>query len=157
MLDPLDVILIFDGLIEPPHPKMVVCVQPEEGWFYRINSRPFLKPCLPLMKLPDHPWLDHDSFLHIDILMLDDYIVEASQRHHRQGVSDPEPRDKALDAEHPLRLTGGQAVDLPRTPGLIVGERLLTRPLSAYILSRRSGLRVHRTSSIFQAAVRRCR
>jgi len=26
MLDPLDVILIFDGLIEPPHPKMVVCV-----------------------------------------------------------------------------------------------------------------------------------
>lgn len=34
-------------------------------------------------RLPDHSWLDRDSFLHIDILMLDDYIVEESlKRHH---------------------------------------------------------------------------
>ena len=91
MLDPLDVILIFDGLIEPPHPKMVVCVQPDEGWFYRINSRPFLKPCVPLIRLPDHPWLDHDSFLHIDILMLDDYIVEESLNRHNGIIGKVSP------------------------------------------------------------------
>ncbi|WHA41973.1 hypothetical protein [Agrobacterium larrymoorei] len=76
MLKALEVIWIYDNLIEPPHPKMVVCVQPDEGLFYRINSRPFLKPCIPLVRDPDHPWLDHDSFLHIDPLMLDDFIVK---------------------------------------------------------------------------------
>ncbi len=81
MLDPLDVIWIFDSLIEPPHPKMVVCVNPVGGIFYRINSKPFWKPCILLEKLPHHPWLDHDSYLHIDPLMLDDYIVsEALKR-----------------------------------------------------------------------------
>ncbi len=81
MLQALDVIWIFDNLIEPPHPKMVVCVNPNDGIFYRINSRPFLRPFVPPPKEPDHSWLDHDSFLHIDPLMLDDYIInEAIKR-----------------------------------------------------------------------------
>lgn len=84
ILNPLDVIWIFDDLITPPHPKMVVCVQPEDGLFFRINSRPFLKPVIPLIKDPLHPWLDHDSYLHVDILLLDDYIVEKAVR--RGGV-----------------------------------------------------------------------
>lgn len=41
MLNPLDVIWIFDNLIDPPHPKMVACVNPADGVFYRINSRHF--------------------------------------------------------------------------------------------------------------------
>jgi hypothetical protein len=90
MLNPLEVIWIYDNLIEPPHPKMVACVHPAEGLFYRINSRPFLKPCVPLVKNPDHPWLDHDSFLHIDPLMLDDYIVgEALKRNGIVGTISP--------------------------------------------------------------------
>lgn len=84
MLKPLDVIWIYDNLIDPPHPKMVVSVHPAEGLFYRINSRPFLRPCVALIKDPDHLWLDHDSFLHIDPLMLDDYIVEMALK--RSGV-----------------------------------------------------------------------
>lgn len=91
MITPLDVIWIFDALIEPPHPKMVACVNPEDGVFYRINSRPFFKPCVPLPKDPDHPWLDHDSYLHIDPLVLDDYIVgEALKRNGLVGRISPQ-------------------------------------------------------------------
>jgi hypothetical protein len=90
MLNPLDVIWIFDNLIDPPHPKMVACVNPADGVFYRINSRPFLKPNIPLPKTPHHEWLDHDSYLHIDPLVLDDYIVgEALKRGGVIGAVSP--------------------------------------------------------------------
>lgn len=82
MINPLDVILIFDNLIDPPHPKMVACVEPNEGFFYRINSRNFLRPNVALIRDPDHMWLDHDSFLHIDILMLDDFVVQSALDKH---------------------------------------------------------------------------
>lgn len=89
MLKPLDVIVIFDGLVQPPHPKLVICVHPADGIFYRINSRPFLKPHIFLQKDPLHPWLDHDSYMHIDPIVLDDYIVgEAIRRHGVIGTID---------------------------------------------------------------------
>ena len=81
MLRSLEVIWIYDATLREPHPKMVACVQPDNGWFYRINSRPFLKPFVPLKK-SDHPFLHHDSFLHCDILFLDDYLVRESLRRH---------------------------------------------------------------------------
>lgn len=84
MLALLETIWIYDGLINPPHPKMVVCMSPEDGWFFRINSRPHFKPCVPLLREPDHQWLDHDSHLQCSILMLDDYVVDAAIE--RNGV-----------------------------------------------------------------------
>jgi hypothetical protein len=82
MLKPLDVIAIFDGTLREPKPKLVASIVPEEGWFYRINSRPFLRPWVALLRDPDHTWLQHDSYLHCEILMLDDYIVEESIERH---------------------------------------------------------------------------
>jgi hypothetical protein len=80
----LDVIWIMDELIDPPHPKMVACVNPLDGWFFRINSRDKLRPCVPVVRIPHHTFLHHDSFLHCDILELDDYIIDESVR--RRGV-----------------------------------------------------------------------
>lgn len=84
----LQVIVIHDETLRDPKPKMVACVHPEEGWFYRINSRPFLRPHVPLKRDPDHLWLDHDCFLHCEILMLDDYVVEESLRRHGGPVGE---------------------------------------------------------------------
>jgi hypothetical protein len=82
MVAALEVIVIHDETLRDPKPKLVSCVHPAEGWFYRINSRPFLRPNVSLTRDPDHPWLDHDSYLHCEILMLDDYLVEESLRRH---------------------------------------------------------------------------
>jgi len=46
---------------------------------------------VPLIRWPDHPWLDHDSFLHVDILMLDDYIVMESLRRHNGIIGKVSP------------------------------------------------------------------
>lgn len=76
----LEIIVIWDDLITPPHPKMVACINPAEGWFFRINSRDKLRPCVAMARSPHHAFLDHDSFLHCDILELDDYIIDESLR-----------------------------------------------------------------------------
>ena len=77
-----DVILIPDETVRPPKPKFVMCVEPQEGWFYRINTKPW-RPAVPLLRLPHHPFLDHDSFIECgDPLMLDDYIVDEALRVH---------------------------------------------------------------------------
>ena len=34
----LDVIWIFDEFIRPPGPKMMVCVEAERSFFFRINT-----------------------------------------------------------------------------------------------------------------------
>jgi hypothetical protein len=80
MINILDVILIYDELIEPPHPKMVVCVNQNDGWFFRINTRNIWRPCVPLLREPNHKFLDHNSFLHCAILELDDYIIDEAIR-----------------------------------------------------------------------------
>lgn len=82
MLSALEVIAIFDGTLRDPKPKIVASIHPEEGWFYRINSRPHLRPWVHLVRDPDHLWLDHDSYLHCEILMLDDYVVDESIARH---------------------------------------------------------------------------
>lgn len=75
----LDVILIDDETVRPPKPKFVVCIEPDQGWFYRINSKGHWRPCVPLVRIPDHMFLDHDSFIECgDPLELDDYIIETS-------------------------------------------------------------------------------
>lgn len=90
-LAPLQVIVIHDETLRDPKPKMVACVHPDEGWFYRINSRPFLRPYVALRRDPDHLWLEHDSFLHCEILMLDDYVVEESLKRHGGIIGEISP------------------------------------------------------------------
>lgn len=85
-LRPLEVIIIFDETISPPGPKMVVAIHPANGWFYRINTKPW-RPAVLLERSPDHLFLDHDSYLECwDPLELDDDTIERSMR--RKGVID---------------------------------------------------------------------
>lgn len=75
LLSLLEVIWIDDDFIKPPGPKMVVCVAPETGLFFRINSKNW-PVAVPLLKA-DNGFLHHDSFLECNgPLELDDYIVQ---------------------------------------------------------------------------------
>lgn len=85
LLSPLDVIWIYDDCIRPPGPKMVVCVCPELGLFFRINSEGKWQTPVPLAKSPDHLFLSHDSYLECgEPLELDDYVIEESI--NRKGI-----------------------------------------------------------------------
>jgi hypothetical protein len=58
---------------------MVVCVQAELGFFFRINSRPNWQQSVPLKREPDHKFLDHDSYLECgEPFELDEYVVDQS-------------------------------------------------------------------------------
>ena len=81
MLAALDVIWIHDGFIRPPGPKMVVCLEPRLGLFFRINSEPKWQTPV-LLTVADHPFLKWDSHLECgEPLELDDYMIEESVRH----------------------------------------------------------------------------
>lgn len=75
LLKPLDVIWIPDGCIRPPGPKMIACVQPELGFFFRINTKRW--PIPVKLEAALHPFLSHDSYLECgEPLCIDDYMVE---------------------------------------------------------------------------------
>jgi hypothetical protein len=75
----LEVIWIRDETIHPPGPKMVVCVEPSLGFFFRINTEPHWQTPVLLERLPHHQFLANDSHLECgDPLELDDYIIEES-------------------------------------------------------------------------------
>jgi hypothetical protein len=81
ILRPLEIIKIFDETIEPPHPKMVACIEGKLGFFFRVNSRPNFQHSLKLPKEPLHKFLEHDSYLECGCpLELDDYLIEESVR-----------------------------------------------------------------------------
>lgn len=81
---PLDVLLIFDETIRPPGPKMVVAIHPDNGWYYRINTK-IWRPAVLIKKEPDNTFLSHDSYLECgDPLEIDDSIIEESV--HKHGV-----------------------------------------------------------------------
>lgn len=77
-MTPLDVIWISDEEIKPPGPKMVVCVEPILGFYFRINSSSEWEPSVPIIREPDHLFLKWDSFIECTILELDDYIINQS-------------------------------------------------------------------------------
>ena len=79
-MQPLEVIWIPDHMIKPPGPKMVVCIQPYMGFFFRINSHSNWEPCVPIAREPHHRFLRHDSFIECRILELDDYIIAEAMR-----------------------------------------------------------------------------
>ncbi|SIR00233.1 hypothetical protein SAMN05880582_105181 [Rhizobium sp. RU20A] len=84
MTNTLDVIWIADTEIKPPGPKMVVCVEPFLGFYFRINSNDNWEPCVAIAKEPHHAFLKWDSFIECTILDLDDYVVREALR--KSGV-----------------------------------------------------------------------
>src|SRR5215203_1726956 len=63
----------------PPGPKMVVCISPELGLFFRINTEPNWQTSIKLFRGPNHLFLEHDSHLECgEPLDLDEYVVEES-------------------------------------------------------------------------------
>ena len=70
----LDVVRDWDGTAGKPKWRMLVCVNPYDLWFYRINTRDTFRPCIALSKLPHHDrLLDHDSFIEVNLLEFDDF------------------------------------------------------------------------------------
>lgn len=75
LLQVLDVIKMYDAAPGVDYPKMVVCVAPDEGYFFRINEKPWRIPVKLLAA--DHPFLDYDSHLECSPpLDVDDYTIE---------------------------------------------------------------------------------
>lgn len=80
MMKPLEVTWVPDDTILPPGPKMVACIVPAQGWFFRINTADHWRPNVPLVRLPDHPFLKHDIHLECQILELDDFVIAEALR-----------------------------------------------------------------------------
>lgn len=71
---------MHDEFIKPPGPKMLVCVSPADGIFFRINTENKWPIGVPIFKI-DNIFLKHDSFLQVgNALDLDDYIIDQSKR-----------------------------------------------------------------------------
>jgi hypothetical protein len=84
-LGTLDVIWIYDGTTRPPKPRMVVCIEPDLGWFYRINTKARI-PAI-LLRKSDCPFLDHDSYLECGApLEIDETIVDEALRYTGQPI-----------------------------------------------------------------------
>lgn len=83
-MNPLEVTWIADSEIEPPGPKMVVCVEPRLGFYFRVNSHDNWEPCIPIIREPDHTFLKWDSFIECTILELDDYIINQALK--KKGI-----------------------------------------------------------------------
>jgi hypothetical protein len=82
VLKVLEVTVIYDDTIWPPGPKMVVCIEPELGVFFRINSRPNWQTPVKLEREPEHKFLQRDNYMECsEPLELDDYIIEQALTH----------------------------------------------------------------------------
>jgi hypothetical protein len=80
-LDLLQVIITIDALIRPPGPKMMVCVEPKEGIFLRINSEPNWAGSVAIARNPHHPFLKWDSYIECgEPFTLDEYTIYESVR-----------------------------------------------------------------------------
>ena len=54
---------------------MKVCLWYEEGWFLRINSEDYYKPCVHIKK-SENSFLSHDSHVECSLLIIDEYEIE---------------------------------------------------------------------------------
>jgi hypothetical protein len=73
-----DVVRVFDNLTDPPKYKRLICVDREQGWFFRLNSRPIWKPNMLIPHEGNETWLEHNTYVHLNILEFDDTVVEES-------------------------------------------------------------------------------
>lgn len=62
---------------------MQVCIDYEEGWFLRINTRDVIRPCVPIPKNLNE-FLDHDSHIDCSIHIIDEFEIDEALR--RDGV-----------------------------------------------------------------------
>lgn len=75
-IQPLEVIYVHDRLIRPPGPKMMVCVEPDLGFFFRINTKGHW-PASILIEKRRNPFLHHDSYLQCgELIELDEFVVD---------------------------------------------------------------------------------
>jgi hypothetical protein len=80
----LDVIWIDDVFIKPPGPKMMVCVEPNEGVFFRINTEDKWDTPVKILFSDNPNVLKHDSHIQCGSpLELDDYIINQSIQNNR--------------------------------------------------------------------------
>lgn len=78
-----EVIWLYDRSINPQKNKMQVCIDYEEGWFLRINTRDVIKPCVPISK-SKNDFLDHDSHIDCSINLVDEFEIDEALR--RDGI-----------------------------------------------------------------------
>lgn len=70
-----DVIWLYDRTARPQKNKMQVCIDYEEGWFLRINTRDVIRPCVPISKALND-FLDHDSHIDCSLHIIDEYEID---------------------------------------------------------------------------------
>lgn len=77
MVRVFDVIWLYDDGAEGQRkPRMMVCLSPDDGFFFRINTSPKFLPNVAIMRNPHHAWLVHDSFVQCSLLEYDEYPVQ---------------------------------------------------------------------------------
>lgn len=85
-----EVIWILDDFIKPPGWKMMLCVAPAEGIFFRINTEDKWPVGVPIDRR-NNAFLHHDSFVECGgPLEFDDYVIDQS----RAGQSAPMMLDR---------------------------------------------------------------
>ena len=96
----LQVIWIRDEFIRPPGPKMIACVEPDKGWFFRINSKDKWPVPVLLEQSLHRGFLTHDSYLECGSpLEISDYLIEQSlERDGILGSLDPCIAQRICDA-----------------------------------------------------------
>lgn len=90
-----DVLRIFDPTVTPPKAKRVICVCPTRRLFLRINTRPIWRPNL-LLKQTENSFLDHDSYLELNQLLLFTRSTIDQALAHRSNVLGEVSNDVAV-------------------------------------------------------------
>jgi hypothetical protein len=120
-LQALDVIMIFDRSINPANWKRVVCICPNEGLFYRINSYDDYPIGVFLPKDPNHTaFLRWDSYIECGKypLELDDYTIS-----------------KALEANKGQVLGRVNSIHAPEIYAAVQLQKTISRDIKALIKS----------------------
>jgi hypothetical protein len=85
LLRTFDVIWLFDRTTTPQKWKLNVCLSWDDGWFLRVNTRSFFRPCVAIDRL-HNAWLDHDSFVECNLMEWDEFELEEALRRPGQPV-----------------------------------------------------------------------
>ncbi len=62
---------------------MMVCLSYDEGWFLRINTTDFYRPCVAIKKA-DNEFLSHDSHVECALLIIDE--DEINETLNKSGI-----------------------------------------------------------------------
>ena len=62
---------------------MQICLDYEEGWFLRINTRDKIRPCVPI-SVRENSFLEHDSHVDCSINVIDEFELDEALK--RDGV-----------------------------------------------------------------------